>query len=150
MPARSGITIQIWSSNCRSQDFFWCLLGKHDHTGENSLDRQLALAFLSSFRQLKPSALWWLKPRHHRSSPLQAEVVTSTSCGESGTPGSRCIKSSFLWRKQVPCEIRELLASFLQITTELQTAIFHVSRDLNGVVHDCSSDSQKQCFWAYL
>ena len=40
-------------------------------------------------------------------------------------------------------EIRNVLASFLQISAQLQPAIFHIKRDLNGVTHDRAHQALK-------
>ena len=46
--------------------------------------------------------------------------------------------SKSILEQQVPWEIRDHLASFLQNSAQLHAAIFHVKRDLNGVANNCA------------
>lgn len=45
--------------------------------------------------------------------------------------------------QEVPWEIRNDLASFFQVSAQLQASIFHIRRDLNGVAHECAHQALK-------
>jgi hypothetical protein len=56
---------------------------------------------------------------------------------------ARASATNSISAQQVPWELRDVMASFFQISTQIQAAIFHIKRDLNGVAHDCAQQALK-------
>ena len=46
--------------------------------------------------------------------------------------------------KQVPWELREQIANYQKASRDLDRRIFHISRDLNGIAHDCAKQAIRQ------
>jgi predicted SPOUT superfamily RNA methylase MTH1 len=52
------------------------------------------------------------------------------------TDNSTLSKARSVSHSQVPWEIRNHIAGYINLTQSLGASVYHIKRDLNGVVHD--------------
>jgi hypothetical protein len=54
---------------------------------------------------------------------------------------ARAASATALTSDQVPWELRQQIADYKRVSEELQSKIFHINRNLNGVAHDCAQQA---------